>query len=214
MTRSGMGIPQRRLQNSSDEATRMHNPYAGVPYAWQLTESLDDFLARLPPSTTDQHDDLPWIFICNPYIQRPGKQSIVSQAYKGNEDEAPAEDGRNLQLVCDGGAERLQILADYHDGLMATGMSAASVTKKMAKERREATADILSLAHAHKVRTGKVRTFTLSRSIYRLYRLTPTAVVAVLPSSRSGRGLAPCCKSDSQQRARHRRQSSPATTIG
>lgn len=151
----GMGF-QHKQASPSDDSQKLHNPYSGIPYAWQLTETLESFFVRLPPATTDQSDETPWIFICNPYIPRQEKRPSENQFNKGNEDEAPAEEGSQLKLVCEGGTERLELLASLKKKLEASGKSTNFVGKEMAKERKQTATDILDLAHAGKVRTGKV----------------------------------------------------------
>ncbi|UNI17364.1 hypothetical protein JDV02_003710 [Purpureocillium takamizusanense] len=141
--------------NFAEEPSRFHNPYAGVPYAWQLTETVDDFLARLPPLTTEQSGQVPWIFICNPYIPREEKRNGDSGLIKGNEDEAPTEEGSKVQWVVQGGMERLGILEDVHRMLQEAGKSESFIRQEMYKQRKKAGLDILHLAHAGKVRTGK-----------------------------------------------------------
>ncbi|OCT47462.1 hypothetical protein CLCR_03501 [Cladophialophora carrionii] len=48
------------------------NYYEGHPSAKQLDESVSDFLARLPPSTTTASDAQDhWIWICNPFPRHP-----------------------------------------------------------------------------------------------------------------------------------------------
>lgn len=127
-----------------------------MDYAWQLTETLEDFFSRLAPATTDQTVDVPWIFICNPYVSRE-KNDEVGEFMKGNEDEAPTEKGSQLRLVVQGGTERLELLAELKKKLELSGKSASFVAKELSQEQKRAIADVLGLAHAGKVRTGKVR---------------------------------------------------------
>ncbi|KFA45800.1 hypothetical protein S40293_07334 [Stachybotrys chartarum IBT 40293] len=147
--------PQRRPSVPA-KTSRLHNPYANVPYAWHLTETVDDFLKRLPPATTDVSESVPWIFICNPYIPRMKKEDGANQSIKGSEDEAPQEDGSKLFLVIEGGMERLELTKSFIDGLSKTGKSKFAIDKETRLERRKAAEDILNLAHAAKVRAGKV----------------------------------------------------------
>jgi hypothetical protein len=49
-----------------------HNIYQGRLDAWQLNETVDGFLERLPPLTTSA-SLCPWIWVANPYPCRPGK---------------------------------------------------------------------------------------------------------------------------------------------
>lgn len=99
-------VTRSAMSSTSSPTAHLHNPYAGVPYAWQLTESVGDFLARLPPSTTAQTEDRPWIFICNPYIARGRpKAQAQNQNVRGGEDEAPEEEGTRLPLFVQGGSK-------------------------------------------------------------------------------------------------------------
>lgn len=167
--------PGRPLPHTSfaDHAARLHNPYAGVPYAWQLTETVDDFLARLPPATTVQDETIPWIFICNPYIPRLQRRHSDGACLKTNEDEGPAEENSRLQLVVQGGMERLELLSSLRDKLERAGKSQAVIKREMSKEAKQATLDILNLAHAGKVRTGKVRVFSGPDASPRLFDSYP-----------------------------------------
>ncbi|KAH8127361.1 DUF1917-domain-containing protein [Trichoderma asperelloides] len=144
-----------RQADFTEEASHLHNPYSGIPYAWQLTETIDHFLSRLPPSTTDQTPEVPWIFICNPYIPRVHKLESQSQFSKGNEDEAPEEDGSKTAIVAQGGLERLHLVSKFIEGMQRSGKAKAVVDKEIRKEQRQAIDDILNLAHLAKVRTGK-----------------------------------------------------------
>lgn len=128
-----------------------------MPYAWQLTETVDDFLSRLPPSRTEQGEHVPWIFICNPYIAREGKRHSDSEILKGNEDEGPTEPGNHLEWIVQGGKERLELVKSLHDRMQQAGAAPSVIQRVMAGERKQAAQDILGLAHAGKVRTGKVR---------------------------------------------------------
>lgn len=163
---------------SPPAATRLHNPYAGVPYAWQLTESVDAFLARLPPSTTT---GVPWIFICNPYIPRVGKRvsDMVQTAGRGNEDEAPQEPGSDVAIVAQGGLERLGILQRFiqrADRANVDGRSVPAVVQQdLAREIKQATADVLNLAHAYKVRAGKWMLFVPPRDVDEVWAVVARA---------------------------------------
>lgn len=147
--------PQQRPK-LNEMASHLHNPYAGVPYAWQLTETLDDFLARLPAGTTDQTPDVPWIFICNPFVPRVPRNEGAAQTCKGNENEGPEEEGSRLSVVIDAGMERLELLNTFTNQIASFGKPASVVEREVNKERAQASKDILQLAHAAKVRAGKV----------------------------------------------------------
>lgn len=146
----------RRVKTEPLDSTKLHNPYAGVHYAWQLTETIDDFLARLPPGTTETSDDHPWIFICNPYIRRKDRLNAQSQHSRGNEDEAPEVEGSQLDVLIEGGTERLGILLNFKKGIEKTRKAQSAMMREINKEKKEAIHDILALAHACKIRAGKV----------------------------------------------------------
>jgi hypothetical protein len=42
------------------QAVKLYNPYEGRRDSWQLSETVKEFLARLPPATTRTSYDLPW----------------------------------------------------------------------------------------------------------------------------------------------------------
>ncbi|EQK98023.1 DNA polymerase II large subunit-like protein [Ophiocordyceps sinensis CO18] len=149
------GRPQQQT-NFAAHAPRLHNPYAGVPYAWQLTETVDDFLVRLPPATTVQDEAVPWIFLCNPYIPRLERRHSDGGCLKANEDEAPVEENSQLQLAVRGGMERLELVLSLRERLERAGESEGVIKREMGKEAKQTALDILNLAHAGKVRTGKV----------------------------------------------------------
>ncbi|KAH7015126.1 hypothetical protein EDB80DRAFT_327007 [Ilyonectria destructans] len=157
------------------DMSHLHNPYAGVPYAWQTTETVDAFLHRLPPKTTDQTEDAPWIFICNPFIPRVEKALAESQASKGNEDEAPEEEGSRTKLVIDGGMERLSLVTSFTEGMRKAPKAESTQNREIAKERKRAVEDILSLAHAGKVKAGKWMLFCAPAEVNDVWEIVAKA---------------------------------------
>lgn len=137
-------------------AKQLHNPYEGKSScAKQLRETVDAFLSRLPPATTDVDVDRPWIYVANPFIPREDR---------GGE-EAPAEFGAQLERFVEGGGERLQMHADEirearergaGSQRVKGGPSKAAVSRELAKQKEGCVNDILMLAKLLKVRTGKV----------------------------------------------------------
>ena len=95
--------------------------------------------------------------MCNPYIPRTAKYESESQMSKGNEDEAPTEEGSRVSLIAEGGLERLALLKDFIDKIKKTNKSEPTMRRETAQQARQAVNDILNLAHAAKVRAGKVR---------------------------------------------------------
>ncbi|KAF4345765.1 hypothetical protein FBEOM_234 [Fusarium beomiforme] len=168
----GRPIPHKSIIS---DTSHLHNPYAGVNYAWQLTETVDEFIARLPPKTTDITEDTPWIFICNPYIPRVGKSMGQNQLSKGNEDEAPEEEGSKTALVIEGGLERLELLSKFKEGLKKTNKVPATQERDLRREIKRASDDILHLAHAAKVRAGKWMLFCTPAEVNDVWEIVAKA---------------------------------------
>lgn len=144
-------------------AGKLHNPYEGVDYAWQLTETVDAFLSRLPPSTTPRLESKrPWIYICNPYIggRRPRVESRAARLLRECGDEGPEEAGSSdLATFYQGGMERLHILSSFLDNARRSNTSAGkrlTSDAEMNRERASAVKDILELARMTGIKTGKV----------------------------------------------------------
>ncbi|KAI2627518.1 DUF1917-domain-containing protein [Hypoxylon sp. NC1633] len=145
---------QARRQAAMD-TSHLHNPYAGVEYAWQLTETIEDFLERVPPATTNGTSENPWIWICNPYINRKKKGEASNQMIHGGEDEAPEEVGADLPRVVEGGMARLHFASEFIDACRRSGNHPSFVNRECRKAGVDAAKDILDLAKAHHVRCGK-----------------------------------------------------------
>ncbi|KAK7738620.1 hypothetical protein SLS62_011354, partial [Diatrype stigma] len=169
--------------STSTATTDLHNPYAGKPltlpdfpprpqFAWQLTETVDDFLARLPPSRTPQTAQTPWIYICNPHAHKQTRQPQgdhhhrqQSAVIRGAEDEAPVEPGADLRRFCEGAMERLHMASRFAEQCRRSGMGRAFVDRECAKAGDDAAAEVLDLAHALRVRCGKWMLFRKARDI-------------------------------------------------
>jgi hypothetical protein len=137
------------------DAARLHNPYEGVRYAWQLGETVDAFLARLPPSTTPVTIEDHWIYISNPHV--PAEPTSQSAKYKaaGCEGGAPLQSDTMLDLYIQGGMERLHLLSDFMAKSKSTAKSKTIAARDIGNERTLAVSQILDLAHHLHVRCGK-----------------------------------------------------------
>ncbi|KAK3322098.1 hypothetical protein B0H66DRAFT_601575 [Apodospora peruviana] len=112
-----------------------HNMFAGLVGAWQLSESIDDFLARLPPSTTERMAGVDWIRIANPFaapLDRPA-----------------------LGTFREAGKERLQLLSAFADASNSSGKHRLLVKKEIQKEREDCVRDLRELAVVCRVLGGK-----------------------------------------------------------
>ncbi|KAF7918731.1 uncharacterized protein EAE97_011826 [Botrytis byssoidea] len=70
------------LANPESKAT-LYNPYAGQACAWQLDESIDDFLRRMPPRSTEVTPSTPWIYVTNPFRKVPKGTAVNDEAPPG-----------------------------------------------------------------------------------------------------------------------------------
>ncbi|KAM3459237.1 hypothetical protein NHJ6243_007061 [Beauveria neobassiana] len=99
---------------------------------------------------TAQMPETPWIYICNPYIPRVAKSEGLGQTNKGNEDEGPEQEGARLDVVIEGGMERLELLDTFLREVPNFGIPPSTTEREKNKERSQATQDILHLAHIGK----------------------------------------------------------------
>lgn len=114
----------------------LHDPYRNVPGARQLSESIPDFLARLPPATTDWRPGLDWIWISNPHLP-------------------PDDSDSDLAQLREGGAERLALFETFERMASAVGRPATQVRTDVSRERRKAVEDLKALAGACNIVKGK-----------------------------------------------------------
>ncbi|KAJ2896295.1 hypothetical protein MKZ38_005697 [Zalerion maritima] len=171
--------PKSKLKTPSS-TTSGQNSYAGVPYAWQLPESVDSFLKRLPPSTTPRTAQTPWIFICNPHWNQPlaQKSSTPANDVHGCENEAPLPlNGTDLAKFVRGGMERLHITAGLLDDLRRSSLPQGKKTKETKSEQDLCSSDILGLANILNVRAGKWMLFPRESDVDQVWHTVATLTV-------------------------------------
>lgn len=125
--------------------TPLYNPYEGNPAGRQLSESLPDFLARLPPLTTSINSlGSPWIWIANPYTgPRPLDQDLAALTINGK-----------------------KILAE-----LSTNLQGCMDERKQALLRGRAIKMILDVAITTGVTTGKWMLFPESRIVNSVWKV-------------------------------------------
>lgn len=125
--------------------TPLYNPYQGNPAGRQLSESLPDFLARLPPLTTSISSlGSPWIWIANPYsAPRPLDQDLVALTINGT-----------------------KILAE-----LSTNLQECMEERKQASLRGRAIKMILDVAITTRVTTGKWMLFPEARDVNSVWKV-------------------------------------------
>jgi len=148
-TRSVNTIAHRVNLKSCDSVTagdairhsNLYNPYEGVRSAWQLTETVDEFLERVPP-LFHRLENVPWIWIANPHT--PKKSKVVEE-----------EDQTFVDFVS-GGRFLLDGYMEHKEQLLATGVSATTAEKRLTGEREIMRSSIFELATRCQVTSGKV----------------------------------------------------------
>ena len=115
------------------------NPYGDYPTAYQLHETIPDFLARLRPSTTTLADSRsPWIWIASPYS-------------------TSRETDRDVGGFKQRGLKLLELLMKARRSLEDENPDkpASSITRMLKPERDQCEADLLRLAKEKNIMTGK-----------------------------------------------------------
>lgn len=128
-------ISEQDPETSTSSVSRYHNLFQGHPGAWQLNETVDKFLARLPPSSTPRTHQIDWIRISNPFL--------------------PAGDRQMLGVLKEGGSERLDIFSRFIAATNASGKPLLRIKKEIQREREDTVNDLRHLAAMSNVLSGK-----------------------------------------------------------
>ncbi|KAK2804453.1 hypothetical protein FQN51_002097 [Onygenales sp. PD_10] len=135
------------------------NPPPGCTQTRLSTETIPQFLARLPPSTTKQSAVGPWIWIRNPTvpITTGTKEGIINLQQRGAE-------------LLETFAARVSLLeAQYKD------QPRTQLIRKINIERRKVDADILQTARGNGILSGKWMFFPSVRQVDRVWAIVAEA---------------------------------------
>lgn len=123
----------------------LYNRLEGHPTARQLSETVDEFLKRLPPKTTFTGD---WIWITDPVVKGKGKKAEVARA---SESEETPDGMRQCNAL-------LEQYSDEQDRIKTANLNCAqsTITRKLGPLREKLKEEILDLAVASRVTNGKV----------------------------------------------------------
>ena len=137
--------------------TKPLNPYEGDLMAKQLHEKVEDFLARLPASTTSVSSG-PWIWVANPHSSPQRRRSdVVSLRESGG------------KLLAELRERRLKYEAKYSE------KAPAAVTRAMKADREWLEQSIVRLAQKTNVISGKWMLFPSSAYVDNVWRKVVTA---------------------------------------
>ncbi|RYC57186.1 hypothetical protein CHU98_g9023 [Xylaria longipes] len=166
---------QARGGSGTTYESRLHNPYAGDTYAWQLTETVDAFLERLPPATTEEAPGHSWIWICNPYIKRKSRNDAENQRIRGGKDEVPEDEGADLATLMQAGEERLDFASSFINQFRKPGIPQALIIQESRKAGMDAAKDILDLAKGLRVTCGKWMLFCTAFEVNEVWEIIAKA---------------------------------------
>ncbi|OBT65692.1 hypothetical protein VE03_03380 [Pseudogymnoascus sp. 23342-1-I1] len=118
--------------------------FRGQWFGRQLSETVDEFLQRLPPATTGGSEELQWIWISNPYLPLSSTDEGSGSSSK-------------LSIMCLQGANMLNELEDVisHMRQKPPRQPAAMASRDISIARDKTVMDILNLAVQMEVTSGK-----------------------------------------------------------
>lgn len=138
---------------SSHPPVELHNSCQNLRGSRQLSETVDEFLTRLPPATTDLHiSGIDWLWMASPY--------------------APPEPRPNQDLFKQEGFERLRQFGDFMQATKeehAADRSPIKYNKKIKAERIAVVADLKNLAVASGMLSGKWMLFPKPGEVNRVW---------------------------------------------
>lgn len=137
----------------------LYNMYESHPSGRHLSETVAEFLTRLPPRSTTSTEMNPWIYIANPhYLDRPTSEDLAGFRQVGH---------RLLE-------EFTQKREDIESSL--TGKSKGTITKSLKTLRKRLEADIFSSAREKGIKSGKWMLFPFPDRVNELWALVAHAV--------------------------------------
>jgi hypothetical protein len=140
-----LGKRKRDAEDELVEQLELFNIFEGDPYAWQLGESVDDFVKRVPPATTSALT-CSWIWVSNPH-RNPRNKSAGSRIAEFTE--------RGSELMSRSLQARQDIQAKGRFG------SKSTLTCALNQEGKALQQGLSNLAKETNVIAGKVPNFGL-----------------------------------------------------
>ncbi|KIW88963.1 uncharacterized protein Z519_10447 [Cladophialophora bantiana CBS 173.52] len=163
-------------EDREDSSRKPQNFYEGLASAKQLSESVADFLTRLPPSTTTSvsargHH---WIWIANPYPapgrRSPGQARNTSSNPESGDGDVATFRQRGTRLL-EAYLSRKHEVEDQNPG-----KPPGSITRMLCPERVRLESDIRELAKAQRVTSGKWMLFPQEGEVDRVWAVVAHAV--------------------------------------
>ncbi|KFX91971.1 hypothetical protein V490_05616 [Pseudogymnoascus sp. VKM F-3557] len=149
---------------SSAHTPKLSDRFKGKWFGRQLAETVDEFLRRLRPATTEGSEELQWIWISNPYLSLP-----------------PSDEGsENISIMCSQGASMLNELENITFRLQQKPphQPAAMTSRDISIARDKTVTSILNLAVQMKITSGKWMLFPLVHEVDHVWSIIAHAVAA------------------------------------
>lgn len=153
-------------KDTHHEVDQPQNHYEGMHSAKQLPETVSDFLARLPPSTSRRTIVGPWIWIANPY---PPDRRRSNNPESGDGDIATFRQ-LGSRLLDNYTSRREQLESQNPD------KAEGSITRMLRQDRLILESDIKDLAKEQKVTAGKWMLFPSAREVDRAWAVVARGV--------------------------------------
>lgn len=136
----------------------LYNTYEGTPSGRQLSETVPEFLSRLPPLTTQLMTSGPWVFIGNPHTKyRHTNEDIRGFKTKGRE------------LLDEFAANKAEIETSM------AGKAKGIITRQITLQRQKLESDIRAAAQEYGCTTGKWMLFPAPDRVNSAWSLVATA---------------------------------------
>lgn len=136
---------------AKSKPTELNNRGKGVDNTRQLSESVSEFLDRLPPATTASSKIGPWIWIWNPYFRETSDSDLESYL------------DRCTPMLDDLMARRAQLEAEN------PGKVKGAVTRLYNPHQLSVTDQIYSIAKQTRVLSGKWMLFPYVEEVHRVW---------------------------------------------
>ncbi|KAI5206294.1 hypothetical protein AUEXF2481DRAFT_76060 [Aureobasidium subglaciale EXF-2481] len=164
-TKAAYPVATSTLMNAVPEI--LYNRLEGMLTARQLTETVDEFLKRLPPSTTVTEN---WIWIACPIIK--GKGKVIESRHAPESEESPQQMAERATALLSQFAAEKERVSDAN-----LGFDQSTITRKLGPLRDQLKEEILDLAVASGVINGKWMLFPSPEDVNRMWKLVAEAVV-------------------------------------
>ncbi|KZF21820.1 DUF1917-domain-containing protein [Xylona heveae TC161] len=150
-----------RSQNQN-QTQPLYNPHERKLSGRKLSETVEEFLARLPPSSTQSSTHSPWIWIANPYAaHRPVAEDLAGLMSAGE------------SILSKWAGKK----ATIENELQKEGKMVAAISRTINIEKKSVEEELQNLAKEKKSTIGKWMLFP-ETSIDRIWAIVATATAA------------------------------------